>query len=180
MRCAQAFFLCLVQGGCIRDALAALFSGKGIDEEMRGANQALVHSRSGLDSQQLIHQGVVQTTAKLRQGFGQDKVLLRTIELHFVEATRIHDCHVGAQPLADGFIRSADFVFEQLQGQQDACRDRVAPPSGAFGEATGAALLNSLDQLGSGKCISPLADRIGFGNNLGNLESGAATAKPML
>ena len=126
--------MCLVQGGRLRDALAALFRGKGIDEEMRGADQALVHSRSGLEGQQLIHQGVVQTTAKLRQGFGQDKVLLRTIELHFVEATRIHDCHVGTQPLADGFIRSAHFVFEQLQGQQDACRDRVAPPGARLGK----------------------------------------------
>jgi hypothetical protein len=147
---------------------------------MRGAAPALVHSRSGLKSQQLIHEGVVQTTAKLRQGFGQDKVLLRTIELHCVEATRLHDCHVGTQPLADGFIRSAHFVFEQLQGQQDACRDRVAPPRGAFGEAPGAALLHGFDQLGPGKCISPLADSIGFGNNFGNLESGSATAKPML
>ena len=112
----------LVQGGRIRNALAALFRGKGIDEEMRGADQALVHRGGGLESQQLIHEGVVQTAAKLRQGFGQDKVLLRTIELHCVEATRIHDCHIGAQPLADGFIRSAHFVFEQLQGQQDAGR----------------------------------------------------------
>ena len=48
----------------------------------------------------------------------------------------------------------------------------VAPSRGAFGEATGAALLHGFDQLGPGKCISPLADRIGFGNNIGNLESG--------
>jgi hypothetical protein len=120
--------LSLVQGGRIRDALAALCRGKGIDEEMRGADQALAHRGGGLERQQLIHEGVIQTTAKLRQGFGQDKVLLRTIESHFVEATRIHDGHVGAQPLADGFIRSAHFVFEQFQGQQDACGDRGAKP----------------------------------------------------
>jgi hypothetical protein len=57
-----------------------------------------------LESPQLIYQSVVHTAAKLRQSFGQDKVLLRAIELHFVEATHIHDCHIGAQPLADGFI----------------------------------------------------------------------------
>jgi hypothetical protein len=108
--------LCLGPGGRIRDALTALFGGQGIDEEMRGADQALVHRRSGLESQPLIHQGVVQTPAKLRQGFGQDKGLLRTIEVHVVEATRLHDCHVGTQPLAEGCIRSAHCVFEQLQG----------------------------------------------------------------
>jgi hypothetical protein len=125
----------LVQSGRIRDALAALFRGKGIDEEMRWADQALVHRGGSLDSQQLIYQRGVHTAAKLCQGFGQDKVLLRAIELHFVEATRIHDGHVGAQPLADGFIRSAHFMFEQFQCQQDACRDRVATTMGAFGEA---------------------------------------------
>jgi hypothetical protein len=71
---------------------------------MGGADKALVHRGSGLDGQQLIEQGIVHTAAKLRQGFGQDKVLLRTIELHFVEATGIHDRYIGAQPLADGFI----------------------------------------------------------------------------
>ena len=100
----------------------------------------------GLESQQLIYQSVVHTAAKLRQSFGQgSKVLLRAIELHFVEATHIHDCHIGAQPLADGFIRRAHFMFEQLQCQQDACRDRVATTIGAFGEAAGKALLNGFD-----------------------------------
>ena len=86
----------LVKGGGIGDALAALFRGKGIDEEMRWADQALVHRGGGLESQQLIYQGIVNTAAKLRQGFGQDKVRLRTIELHCIEATRIHDCYIGA------------------------------------------------------------------------------------
>ena len=82
--------------------------------------------------------------------------------------------------MADILIRSAHFVFEQLQGQQDACRDRVATTVGAFGEAAGKALLNSFDQLGPGKCIGPLADGIGFGDDISNLEPGAATAEPML
>jgi hypothetical protein len=120
------------KGGRIRDALAALGSGKGIDEERRGADQALVHRGGALERQQLIHEGVIQTTAQLRQGFGHDKVLLRTIEGHCVEATRLHDCHVGAQPLTDGFVRSAHCVFEQCQGQPDACRERVAPIGAHF------------------------------------------------
>jgi len=172
--------LSLVKGGCIGDALAALFRGKGIDEEMRWADQSLVHRGGGLESQQLISQSGVHTASKLGQGFGQDKVLLRAIELHFVEATRIHDRHIGAQPLADGFIRSAHFMFEQLQCQQDACRNRVAPTIGAFGEAASKAVFNGFDQLGPGKGIAPLADGIGFGNDIGNVEPGAATAQPML
>jgi hypothetical protein len=90
-------------------------------------------------------QSVVHTAANLRQSFRQDKVLLRAIELHFVEATDIHHCHIGAQPLADGFIRRAHFMFSQLQCQQNACRDRVATIIGAFGEAAGKALLNGFD-----------------------------------
>ena len=86
----------LVQGGGIGDALTALFRGKGIDEEMRWADQALLHRGSGLDSQQFIHQGLVEAAAKLGQGFGQDKVLLRTIEMYFCEATGIHDGHIRA------------------------------------------------------------------------------------
>ena len=162
----------LVQGGGISDPLAALFRGKGIDEQMRWADEPLVHGRGGLDSQQLVHQGLVDTAAKLRQGFGQDKVLLRAVELHFFKATSVHDRHVGAQPLADGFIRGAHFVFEQLQGQQHTCRDRAATTIGAFGEAAGNAVLDGFDQRGPGKCIRPLADGIGGGDDVGNLEPG--------
>lgn len=161
-----------VQGGGIGDALAALFSGKRIDEEMRRADQARGHGRGGLDGQQLIHQGGVNTASKLRQRFRQDEVILWTVEVHFYEATGIHDGHVRAQPLADGFIRRAHFVFKQLQGQQDARRDRAAPPIGAFGKAAGKALLNSCDQLGPGKRIGPPTDGIGLGNDIGNLEPG--------
>lgn len=61
-----------VKSGRIRDALAALCSGKGIDEEMCWTDQPLVHRGGGLESQQLIYQSVVHTAAKLRQSFGQD------------------------------------------------------------------------------------------------------------
>jgi hypothetical protein len=169
-----------VQGGRISDALAALFRGKGIDEEMRRADQALVHGRGGLHGQQFIPQGGVNTASKLRQRFRQDKVLLRTIKVHFYKATGIHDGHVSAQPLADGFIGGAHFVFEQRQGQQEARWDRRATTLGALREAAGNASLNSCDQLGPGKRISPPTDGIGVGNDSGNLEPGAAPAEPML
>ena len=63
-------------------------------------------------------------------------------------------------------------MFEQLQCQQDACRDRVATTIGAFGEAAGKAVLNGFDQLGPGKGIGPLADGISFGDDSGKLELG--------
>jgi hypothetical protein len=109
--------LSLVQRGGIGDSLAALFRGKGIDQEVGRAHKALGHSGSGLEGHQLIPQGLVETASKLRQSFGQDEVILGAGELHFFKATGIHDCHVSAPALADGFIRGAHFVFEQLQRQ---------------------------------------------------------------
>ena len=117
----------LLPRGGIGDALTALFRREGIHQEMRRADEARLHGRSGLHSQQLVHQRLVKTAATLRQGFGQDKGLLRMLELHCGKATRIHDGDIGTQPLADGFIRCPHFVFEQLQGQQDTGRERVTP-----------------------------------------------------
>ena len=56
----------LVKRRGIGDALATLLNRKGIDQEMGWRDQALIHSRSRLDGQKLIDQGVVKATAKLR------------------------------------------------------------------------------------------------------------------
>ena len=170
----------LVPRGGIGDPLAALFRGKGVDQEVGRAHQAFFHRSRRLDRNEFIHQGLVETASKLGQGFGQNKVILGAGDLHFFEATGIHDCHVSAQAFADGFIRGAPFVFEQLQREQDARRDRAAATMGAFGEAAGNALLNGCDQLGPGTRIGPPTDGIGFGDDIGNLEAGSATAEPML
>jgi hypothetical protein len=45
---------------------------------------------------------------------------------------------------------------------------------------TATSVLNRFDQLGPRKCIGPLADGIGVGNDSGNLKPGAAPAEPML
>ena len=106
--------MCFIQRGGIGDPLAALFRGKGIDQKVGRAHKALSHRGSGLESHQIIQQGLVETASKLGQGFGQNKLLLGAGELHFFDATGIHYCHVSTQSLADGFIRGAHFVFEQL------------------------------------------------------------------
>jgi len=58
--------LCLVKCGGIGDALAALLRRKGIDEEVRRAHQTFVYSGGSLNGYQLIHEGLVDTAAKLR------------------------------------------------------------------------------------------------------------------
>jgi hypothetical protein len=61
--------------------LTALFTRKGIDDEMRWADKSLFHGGSGLDGDQLIHEGCVHAAAKLAEGLGQHKVSLRGIDL---------------------------------------------------------------------------------------------------
>jgi hypothetical protein len=41
-------------------------------------------------------------------------------------------------------------------------------------------VLHGFDQLGPGKGIGPLADGMGFGDDIGHLEPGATTTQPML
>ena len=94
----------LVQCCGIGDALAALFTRKRVDDEMGRADQPCVHRGSGLDGNQFIHQGLVNTRAKLTQRFGQHKVGLRGLGLVVSQATGIHDSEVGTQTVADVFI----------------------------------------------------------------------------
>jgi hypothetical protein len=46
--------------------LAAWLRRKGIDEEVRRAHQTFVYSGGSLKGYQLIHEGLVDTAAKLR------------------------------------------------------------------------------------------------------------------
>ena len=124
----------LIQRGGIGHPLAALFRGKGIDEEMRRADQAFVHGRRGLDGQQCIDQGLVETAAKLGEGFGQYTVGLRTAKLDVFDATGIHHRHVGTQPLTDRFIGGTHFVFQQFQRQEHTRWHGVATAGRTFGK----------------------------------------------
>jgi hypothetical protein len=96
--------LCFIQRGGIGDPLTTLFTRKGIDDEMRRADQSLFHGGSGLEGDQLIHEGCVNAAAKLAEGLGQHKVGLRGIDLVVSEATGVHHGKVRAEAVADILI----------------------------------------------------------------------------
>ena len=170
----------LVPCGGVGDPWAALFRGQGIAEPVRRADKARGHSGRGLDGQQLIDPRLVETTATLGERFGQDQMRLRAVELDVFEATGRHDRQVGTPPRTDGFIRGAPFVFASLQGEQHPRRDRTATAVGALGETAGTTSLDGLDHRGPRKRIGPLADGMGVGDDVGNLEAGTIAAEPML
>ena len=66
-------FLRLIQGGRIRDALAALFARKGIDDEMRWTDQPFVHSGGRLNGDELIHKGFVNAARNSQSVSGNTK-----------------------------------------------------------------------------------------------------------
>lgn len=104
--------MCLIQRGGIGDPLAALLTREGIDDEMRGADQALLHRCCCLDGDQRIHECFVDTTTKLAEGLGEHKVHLRARGLVLMQATGVHHGKVRAHTVADVLIRPAEFVFE--------------------------------------------------------------------
>ena len=94
----------LVEGSGIGDPLTALLAGKRINDQVGRADEAFVHSGSGLDGQQFVHQSFVNAAAKLGQDFGQHKVLLRAVQLDGLDTTSVHDGKVGAQAVTDGVV----------------------------------------------------------------------------
>ena len=104
----------LIQGGRIRDALAALFARKGIDDEMRWTDQPFVHSGGRLNGDELIHKGFVKAAPKLTERLRQHEVGLGGIDLILAEATGIHDGKVGTQALADILVGGPQLMLEQL------------------------------------------------------------------
>jgi hypothetical protein len=157
-----------------------LLSGEGINEEMRWADQTLVHGRSSLDGHQLIHQGRIDAATKLGQGLGEDKMRLRAVYLHLGDTTGVQDSKSGAQAVANLLVRGPQLVFEQCQGEQHPCRHKPTAMPGGFGKVFGKTLLNGVDQCRPGKRIGPLADRMTFRDTVRNMEAGTSSAQPML
>mgnify|MGYP006174439969 CR=1 FL=1 len=91
----SSVFLRLVQRGRIGDPLAALVRGKGIDDQMSGADQPRFHRRRRLNRQELIHERLVEAPPKLTQRFGQHEVRLVARGLILLEPTGIHHRKVG-------------------------------------------------------------------------------------
>ena len=97
-------FLSLIQRGGIRDALAALFCGEGVKNQMGGADKPCVHGGRGLDGDEFIHECFVNAATKLSEGLGEHKMRLRTIGVVLAKATGIHDGKVSPQAVADILI----------------------------------------------------------------------------
>jgi hypothetical protein len=145
-------------GGRIRDALAALFTRKGIDDEMRWTDQSLVHSGRRLNGDELVREGFVNAATKLAERLRQHKVGLGGIDLILAEATGIHDGKVGPQAMADILVGGTQFMLEQLQGEQDADGHGPSATRGLFREPCVETLLDGTDQSRPGKRIRPLAN----------------------
>jgi hypothetical protein len=96
--------LSLVKSGGIGDALTPLLVGQRINDQVRRADEAPVHSSSSLDAQQSVHQSCINTPAKVGQGFGQHKALLRAVQWDCLNTTGLHDGKVGTQAVTDGVI----------------------------------------------------------------------------
>ena len=173
-------FLCFIQRRGIGDPLTPLFTRKGIDDEMRRADQALLHGGSGLDGNELIHEGLVKAAAKLTESLRKHKVGLRGIDLILAEATGIHDSKVGAQALADILIGGTQFMLEQLQGEQDTDGNGPSTTGGFFRKSSVETLLDGADERRPGKGVSPLTDGMHDGDKIRDLQAGSGTAQPML
>ncbi len=86
----------LVEGGGIRDPLAALFTREGSDDEMGRADETFFHSGRRLESDACIHQGLVDATTKLTECLRKYKMSLRARGLVLPQATGVHHGKVGA------------------------------------------------------------------------------------
>src|SRR2546428_5502214 len=115
-KCARTWriFLRLIQRRGISAPVAAVLTGKGINHQMRGADQALLHGRGCLDGQPFLHPGFVQMAAKLGEHCGQDKGLLGTVHVDFLDSARLPHRKIGPQPATDLFSGTRHLRFEQL------------------------------------------------------------------
>jgi hypothetical protein len=104
----------LVERRGIRDPWAPLFRRKGIDDQMGRADETLLHGRSSLNGQQIVHQGCVNAAATLGEHFRPGKMLLRAVSLDCFDATGVHDGNIGTQAVTDLVVRSTHLVLEQL------------------------------------------------------------------
>ena len=97
------------------DALAALLTGKGVDHQVRRADQPVLHRRRRLDRQEFLHQWGVQTAAKLHQHCRAHKMLLGTSPLALSDSAGIHHRQVGPHPATDLLSGAGQRMFEEFQ-----------------------------------------------------------------
>jgi hypothetical protein len=107
--------LSLIQRGRVIDALAALLAGKGVDHQVRRADQSVLHRSRRLDRQQFLHQRLVEPTAKLGEHFWQHKMRLGAIHLDLMDPTGIHHGQVSPESGTDLLIGAGQLMFQQFQ-----------------------------------------------------------------
>jgi hypothetical protein len=103
---------------CLRrliDALAPLLAGKGVDHQMRRADQTILHCGRRLDRQQFLQQWGIAATAKVGKPFREHKMLLGAIHLDLSNPTGVHHGHVRPQTATDLLVRTAQLVFQEFQ-----------------------------------------------------------------
>src|SRR5712691_5393922 len=173
-------FLSLIQRGGVGDPLAPWFTRESIDDEMGGADQTCFHRGRRLDGDEFIHQHLVDTATKLTERLWKYKVYLRARGLVLLEATGVHHGKVRTQAVADIFIGSTHFMFEQFQSQQHPGRNGGSTTRGAFEEACGKTVLDGGDQRGPRKGVGPLAYGMRVRHKVSDVQTRSCTAQPML
>jgi hypothetical protein len=176
----EDFFWALYKVCGIRDALATLLSWERIDEDMGWAHEPLIHGGSGLNGEEFLHEALIEASPKRAEGFGIDKIGLITLGLDLADASGIHDGKIGAKSVADRLIRTGEFMFEQLQSQQDSNGDTWSPASGFLRKATVKALFDGGHECLPRKSIGPKPNGMGIGDELGDLKGGAGPPQPVL
>ena len=170
----------LIQGGRIIDALAALLTGKGVDHQVRRADQPVLHRGRRLDRQEFLHQRGIEPTAKLGEHFWQHNMRLDSIHLDLGDPAGIHHGQVGPQPATDLFIGAGQLMFQEFQRQQHPGRNRRTSTGRGFRKTLGERAVNGRHQDRPRKRLGPLANGVRFGDEVCHLQAGPSSRQPML
>lgn len=100
---------------------APLRTRKGVDDQVRWADQACLQRGRRLDGQPCLHQRRRETAAKLGTYLGEHTMPLGAIHLDLSDPTGIHHGHVGPQPTTDLCIGTGQLMFQELQRSQPPC-----------------------------------------------------------
>ena len=162
------------------DAVRALCTRQGVEDEGRRAHASLVHGPSGLAGAARLPEGLVNAAAQRAERGGEHDMGWRRMDVGRAEATSVPDRAVGAQPVTAFLIGGAQCMPEQLQGHQDTHGHGPSAALGWCGASVVETLRDGVDQGGPGKRIGPLTDGVAVRDEVGDVARGAGTAYPML
>lgn len=170
----------LLQGAGIGDALAALFTGKGVDHEVRGAHQPVFPRGRRLDGQEFRHQGRVQAAPQVGEYVWQHQMRLGTIPLDRGKPAGIHHGQVGPHPATELFISAAQLLLQEFQRPSDPGRNSGTSTGRGFREPLGQRAVNGRPQGRPRQRLGPWADRVRLGDEVGHLQTRSSACQPML